>query len=107
MYLHSYPELVEDSSLLALALTVMRGYQKLSPTIFAQVDFNVAKLLPSLPPPPAIGPQGNNMSCDSHVMLPTLLLLLNAPPDSLKWQQQVSSLEGLTVFALGSYIVGC
>ena len=88
---------MEDSRLLALALTVLRGYQKLSPSIFAQVDFNVAKLLPSLPPSPTVGPYGNvEKSCDSHVMLPTLLLLLDSPPDSLKWQQQVSSLDRLS-----------
>ena len=88
------PELVEDSRLLTLALSVMRGYQKLSPSIFAQVDFNVAKLLPL----PTVGPHGNmEQSCDSHVMIPTLLLLLDSPPDSWKWQQQVSSLNRLSV----------
>ena len=78
-------ELAESSSLLALTLEVMQGYQKLSPSIFAQVDFNVAKLLPS----PRHGDKTER--CDPEVVVPTLRLLLDAPPDSLKWQQQVRS----------------
>lgn len=84
-FLHIYTELSESSSLLVLTLEVMKGYQKLSPTIFAQVDFNVAKLLSPL------SWVDRTDQCDPEVVIPTLQLLLDAPPDSLKWQQQVLS----------------
>lgn len=88
-FLYICTELTESSSLLVLTLEVMKGYQKLSPTIFAQVDFNVAKLLSPL------CRVDRTDQCDPEVVIPTLQLLLDAPPDSLKWQQQVLYYEYL------------
>lgn len=78
-------ELAENSSLLALTVAVMQGYQKLFPAIFAQADFSVAKLIPPL------SSVDQARSCDSEVLVPTLQLLLDAPPGGLMWQQQVNA----------------
>lgn len=78
-------ELAENSSLLALTVAVMQGYQKLFPAIFAQADFSVAKLIPPL------SSVDQTRSCDSEVLVLTLQLLLDAPPGGLMWQQQVNA----------------
>ena len=80
----SSTELSESNSLLALTVAVMQGYQKLFPAIFAQADFSVAKLIPS---PSCVD---RALSCDSEVLVSTLQLLLDTPPDGLMWQQQVN-----------------
>lgn len=85
MHLYLLAELTEDNLLLSLALAAMQGYQRLSPSIFSQVDFNVAQLL--FPPPS--GSHDDQGSHDPQVMLPTLQLLLDVPAESLKWQQKV------------------
>ena len=78
-------ELAENNSLLALTVAVMQRYQKLFPAIFAQADFSAAKLIPPL------SSVDQARSCDSEVLVPTLQLLLDAPPDGLMWQQQVNA----------------
>ena len=83
-YAH-FTELSESNSLLALTVAVMQGYQKLFPAIFAQADFSVAKLIPS----PSCTDEA--LSCDSEVLVSTLQLLLDAPPDGLMWQQKVNA----------------
>ena len=90
--------LLEDSSLLSLCLTVMRGYQRLSPSLFVQADFNPAKLLPSLSQLQATATTssscGKTSVLSGHLGNPavleaTLRLLEEAPSDYFKWKQQV------------------
>ena len=78
-----FAELYEEgSSLLCLTLTVLRGYQAISPLVFVQVDFNVAKLLPSTG-------VDKMTSSDIDVLTEALQVLLESPLGSLKWKQLV------------------
>lgn len=61
---------------------MLRGYQKLSPLLFVQVDFNVAKLLPSTG-------IDEMTSSDLAVVAEALQVLLESPLGSLKWKQLV------------------
>ena len=85
VYLSTFfsPEVSESSSLLYLTLVVLHHYQSLSPQLFMQVDFNVAKLLPSID-------VQDNKSHDPDVLRETLQILLDAPSGFLKWNQLVS-----------------
>ena len=80
----SLPALLEDSSLLSECLAVMRGYQLLSPSLFAQADFNPTKLLPSL-----LELQAGGHTAHPTVLASTLRLLEEAPGDYFNWRQQV------------------
>ena len=77
-----FAELYEGSSLLCLTLTVLRGYQAISPLVFVQVDFNVTKLLPSTG-------VDKMTSSDINVLTEALQILLESPLGSLKWKQLV------------------
>ena len=77
-----FAELYEGSSLLCLTLTVLRGYQAISPLVFVQVDFNVAKLLPSTG-------ADKMTSSDIDVLTEALQISLESPLGSLKWKQLV------------------
>ena len=68
----SFSDLAGNSVLLSLTLQVLGGYQKLSPDIFTQVNFNPAKLLPSL-----LSHDSDKESCDPDILVLVLQLNLN------------------------------
>ena len=79
-----FAEVAESDSLLGLTLDLLCSYQRLAPQLFLQVDFNVAKLLPTV----TVGEKV--MPSDPVVLKKTLQILLEAPTGSLKWKQLVS-----------------
>lgn len=85
------PALLEGPALISHCLVVMRGYQRLSPSLFAQADFNPAKLLPSLSDLQVAKQKSVSYGHSTHpdVMMATLALLEEAPGDYFKWRLQV------------------
>lgn len=69
--------------LLCLSLNLLRLYQTLSPELFVQVDFNLAKLLPTS----GVGDKAR--LSDSEVLKNTLQIVLDSPSGCLKWKQLV------------------
>ena len=61
---------------------MLRGYQIISPLLFVQVDFNVAKLLPQTG-------IDEMTSSDNGVLTEALQILLESPLGYLKWKQLV------------------
>ena len=85
IYIYIHTVLLEDSRLLQLCVSVMRGYQLLSPSVFAQTGFPLGKLIPSLPSLR----EGRGRECGEAVLMATLSLLQEAAGDCVKWKQQV------------------
>lgn len=85
------PALLEGPALISQCLVVMRGYQCLSPSLFAQADFNPAKLLPSLSDLQVAKQKPASCGHTTHpaVMMATLALLEEAPGDYFKWRLRV------------------
>ena len=77
------PELVKNPrDILIQTLEVMQLYQQLSPALFAQVGFSVAKLLFEV--------TGNDgMLADPCVLSPMLKLVMEATHESLRCLQEV------------------
>ena len=82
--IHSYPEVSESNALMCLTLIILRHYQNLSPQLFMQADFSVAKLLPST------DVQNKRLSQNPDVLRETLQILLGVPSGCLKCSQLVS-----------------
>ena len=72
----------EPHDIVVNILEVMQLYQQLSPTLFSQVGFSVAKLLSQ-----AAGSSG--LSADPRVLSPTLKLVLETTQESLRCLHEV------------------
>ena len=75
-------ELSKTNTLLSLTTVVMCGYQSLCPSLYAQVDFGLHRLLPPLNASHQLDEDSPMMA--HEVLLPSLQLLLDAPQDGMK-----------------------
>ena len=75
-------ELSKTNTLLSLTTVVMCGYQSLCPSLYAQVDFGLHRLLPPLNASHQLDEDSPIMA--HEVLLPSLQLLLDAPQDGMK-----------------------
>lgn len=75
--------------LLAQSLKVIYGFLMLWPSVLSHVNFDLRKLLP--------GQQ--EMTLPPIVQQLTLQILLQVPPGSLKWYQQVSITQQISIYS--------
>ena len=90
------PDAADDFELIPDLIYLLTLYQKLSPVLLYQADFNLASLVYEL----------NDVSAASPVINHTLSLLLDAPPESLKKLMKVRPLHELLCIPY-AYIITC
>ena len=79
--------------LLSQSLKVIHGFLILWPSVLSHVNFDIRKLL-----------QGQEvMTLPPIVQQLTLQILLQAPPGSLKWYQQVSVTQQIPIHSRNSF----